>query len=50
MFPRAFNPYDSLGEAYLKAGNRDLAVKNYQQSLELNPHNKNAAEKLKTIQ
>jgi imidazolonepropionase-like amidohydrolase len=50
MFPRAFNPYDSLGEAYLKAGNRDLAVKNYQKSLELNPHNKNAAEKLKTIQ
>jgi hypothetical protein len=50
MFPRGFNTYDSLGEAYLKAGNRELAVKNYQKSLELNPHNTNATEKLKTIQ
>jgi tetratricopeptide (TPR) repeat protein len=50
MFPRGFNTYDSLGEAYLKAGNRELAVKNYQKSLELNPHNTNATQKLNTIQ
>jgi imidazolonepropionase-like amidohydrolase len=50
MFPNAFNVYDSLGEAYLRAGDRSLAVKNYQKSLELNPHNTNAAEALKKIQ
>jgi hypothetical protein len=50
MFPNAFNAYDSLGEAYLKAGDQRLAVKNYQKSLELNPHNTNAAEALKKIQ
>ena len=39
MFPEAFNPYDSLGEAYLKAGNKDLALANYKKSVELNPEN-----------
>lgn len=50
MFPNAFNAYDSLGEAYLKAGDQELAIKNYRKSLELNPHNTNAAEALKKIQ
>lgn len=50
MFPNASNAYDSLGEAYLKAGNRELAVKNYRKSLELNPHNANAQTVLKQIQ
>ncbi|MCI0392391.1 MAG: tetratricopeptide repeat protein [Acidobacteria bacterium] len=50
MFPNAFNTYDSLGEAYLKAGNQELAARNYRKSLELNPHNVNAAEMLKKIQ
>jgi tetratricopeptide (TPR) repeat protein len=50
MFPNGFNAYDSLGEAYLKAGDQGLAAKNYRKSLELNPHNSNAAEALKKIQ
>lgn len=42
MFPAAFNTYDSLGEAYLAAGETDLAISNYEHSLELNPENNNA--------
>ncbi len=47
--PEKFNPYDSLAEAYLKAGERDKAVVNYRKSLELNPHNLNAVEMLKDL-
>lgn len=38
-FPGAFNPYDSLGEAYLVSGNEELALLNYRKSVELNPEN-----------
>ena len=48
-YPQGFNTYDSLGEAYLAAGERELAVKNYKRSLELNPQNTNAAAALKRI-
>jgi len=41
-FPNAFNPYDSLAEAYLKDGNETLAIINYEKSLALNPKNINA--------
>lgn len=50
LHPDAWNPYDSLGEAYAVAGNKDEAIKNYQKSIELNPQNDNgkkALEKLK---
>lgn len=49
LHPESFNAYDSLGEAYMNAGNKELAIKNYKKSLELNPHNdggKKALEKL----
>ena len=36
-FSQGFNTYDSLGEAYMNDGQRDLAIKNYKKSLELNP-------------
>lgn len=49
MFPEAFNTYDSLGEAHAAAGERELAVKNYKRSLELNPQNTNAAAALKRL-
>src|SRR5690606_329726 len=38
-FPDSFNTYDSLEEAYMEAGQRDLAIANYERSLELNPDN-----------
>ncbi|HEY0376221.1 MAG TPA: prolyl oligopeptidase family serine peptidase [Pyrinomonadaceae bacterium] len=49
-YPEGFNTYDSLGEAYLAAGERELAIKNYKKSLELNPQNTNAADALKRIE
>jgi len=49
LYPQAFNTYDSLGEAYYKAGKMDLAIINYQKSLELNPENKNARDMLKKM-
>ncbi len=48
-FPNSANPYDSLGEAYAKARNAELALKNYAKSLELDPENKNAAEMIRKI-
>ncbi len=42
LFPNSWNAYDSMGEAYLNAGNKDLAIKNYTKSLALNPDNKYA--------
>jgi CubicO group peptidase (beta-lactamase class C family) len=39
MFPEAFNPHDSLGEALLADGQKELALKSYRTSVELNPNN-----------
>jgi hypothetical protein len=41
--------YDSLGEAYMK-GEKQLAIDSYKKSLELNPANDNAKEKLKMLE
>jgi len=41
-FPNSGNVFDSLGEAYLKNGQKDLAIKSYEKSLELDPSNENA--------
>lgn len=49
-FPDRFNPYDSLGEAYLARGDRELAIKNYKKSVELNPQNTNGLEALKKLE
>jgi len=48
-FPNSSNAYDSLGEAYMINGDKDLSIKNYQRSLELNPNNTNAVEMLKKV-
>ena len=48
-YPEAFNPHDSLGEAYLAAGELDLAVASYERSLELNPDNDSAVQALRAI-
>lgn len=49
MFPDAANTWDSLGEAYMLDGQTDLAIESYEKSLALNPHNENAAQKLKEL-
>ena len=48
-YPESSNTYDSLGEAYMINGNKELAIQNYTKSLELNPANQNAVEKLKQL-
>ncbi|MCU0276605.1 MAG: tetratricopeptide repeat protein [Acidobacteria bacterium] len=50
LFPRSANAYDSLGEAYMKAGNQGLALENYKKSLVLNPNNDNAKKMLAELQ
>jgi pimeloyl-ACP methyl ester carboxylesterase len=49
MYPRGFNTYDSLGEAYMVHGDRLLAIRNYRKSLALNSQNTNAVDKLKQL-
>ncbi|NIM15964.1 MAG: serine hydrolase [Candidatus Aminicenantes bacterium] len=49
LYPKSFNVYDSLGEAYMVNGDIELAITNYKKSLELNPRNTNAVEKLKEL-
>ncbi len=49
-YPDASNPYDSLGEAYMLKGDYELAVKNYQKSVDLNPDNTNGIDMLKKIE
>ena len=48
-YPQSSNVYDSLGEAYMKVGQKDLAIQNYEKSLQLNPKNNNAVEQLKKL-
>ena len=49
LYPDAWNPYDSLAEAYMKSGNKQLAIENYRKSLQLNPDNEGAKQKLKEL-
>ncbi len=49
-FPKSGNVYDSLGEAYLKDGNKELAIVNYKKSVELDPRNDNGIKVLQTLQ
>jgi CubicO group peptidase (beta-lactamase class C family) len=46
LHPQSPNVYDSLGEAYMEAGDKARATKNYQKSLALDPKNRNAVERL----
>ncbi|NLP10779.1 amidohydrolase family protein [bacterium] len=48
-YPQSSNVYDSLGEAYMINGDKELAINNYEKSLELNPKNSNAVEMLKKL-
>jgi tetratricopeptide (TPR) repeat protein len=45
-YPDSANVYDSLGEAYANHGDRELAIKNYEKSVQLNPNNQGAKEAL----
>ena len=49
LYPESANVYDSLGEAYMRNGDKELAIENYQKSVELNPQNTNAIAMLKKL-
>ncbi len=49
-FPASANVYDSLGEACMINGDKQLAIENYKKSLELDPSNKNAVEMLQQLE
>ena len=50
IYPESSNAYDSLGEAYMKSGQKAAAVDSYKKSLEKDPGNDNAVEKLKELE
>jgi len=47
--PTSSNAFDSLGEAYRKNGNKNLAIKSYENAIELDPKNLHAAAILKEL-
>ena len=49
-FPESWNTWDSLAEGYMDNGNKELAIKYYKKSLELNPKNTGALEQLKKLE
>lgn len=49
-FPKSWNVYDSLGEAYVEAGNKRLALENYKKSVELDSNNKNGKMIIKALE
>jgi CubicO group peptidase (beta-lactamase class C family) len=49
MYPSDANAYDSLGEAYMEAGQKELAIKSYRRSLELDSKNDHAVAMLKKL-
>ncbi|MCD4731798.1 MAG: tetratricopeptide repeat protein, partial [Bacteroidales bacterium] len=45
-YPDSWNVYDSLGEAYMKNGDKKQAIKSYKKSIKLNPENSDGEEML----
>jgi CubicO group peptidase (beta-lactamase class C family) len=50
LYPKSANVYDSLGEAYMVNGDKELAITNYKKSLDLDPSNSNAITMLKKLE
>jgi dienelactone hydrolase len=48
-YPDSGSVYDSLGEAYMQSGQKELAIDSYKKSLEKDPSNDNARQKLKDL-
>jgi CubicO group peptidase (beta-lactamase class C family) len=49
LYPRSTDAYDFLADAYETTGQKDLAIATYKKSLEVNPQNANAREKLRKL-
>lgn len=48
-FPESWNCYDSLAEAYMESGEKELAIRNYEKSIEMNPNNENGKKMLQEL-
>jgi tetratricopeptide (TPR) repeat protein len=48
-YPESANVYDSLGEAYMLAGETELAIESYEKALEIDPNNTNAVRMLEKL-
>ena len=48
-FPESYNVYDSLGEAYMENGDRELAIYYYMESVRINPGNTNGIEMIERL-
>jgi CubicO group peptidase (beta-lactamase class C family) len=48
-YAKSSNPFDSLAEAYQVSGNKELAIKNYEKAVELDPTNLHAVDMLKKL-
>jgi tetratricopeptide (TPR) repeat protein len=49
LYPNSWNAYDSYGEALLKSGQKQEAIKMYQKSVALNPNNKDGKRILESL-
>ncbi len=49
-FPDSWNAFDSYAEGLMRNGQKELAIKNYKHSLELNSGNTNAIQQIKVLQ
>ena len=49
LHPASWNAYDSLAEAYMNDGQKELAIQNYEKSLQLKPDSANAVAMLKKL-
>lgn len=49
-YPASANTYDSLGEAYLLAGNREEAIKNYKAALKIDPNFASSLDALRRLE
>lgn len=50
LYPQSANAFDSLAEAHEARSNQALALTNYRRSLELDPKNDHATERIKALQ
>ncbi len=48
-YPLSANVYDSLGEAYIAAGQKQLAIDNYEKALQIDPKSDNAIKVLEKL-
>ena len=49
QYPQSANLMDSLGEAYLFIGEEEKALESFKKSLELNPENQNAIQRIEEL-